>query len=632
MLDVVGVRLAAAFSALGAFAAGVVLAIHHPSHAQIAVAAFALWCAAAAAWPRLWLFALPACLPAASLAPWTGWIVFDEFDLVVLGAAAAGFLSLARRGTAQEGPAGSRRRFVLTLLCTLTAPLAIAHGLAFSGDGPVGWYDGYSSPLNALRVGKGLLYALLLLPLTRHAIRGSEYVAMRTIATGMLAGIGIVVAAIVSERAIYIGLFDFVHPYRTTALFWEMHVGGAALDGYLALTWPFVAWAVLRSRTGWRWAALAALALLVEYACLTTFSRGLYLGVAGGLVLLFLGLARRTIPPTLPPWRRRADLILAAALLAQLAGVIGTESFMRARVRETGDDLTRRLQHWSRGVALLRTPTDWWLGRGAGRIPAEYAGSVPKDEFPGSARVVYDIDGGRLVLRGPRHVEALAGRYALTQQVAVEPGYRVAFDAHVDRPQRLGISVCSMHLLYEGVCQRAVLNILPGAASWQRLSAALVGPPIRGSSALPYEATFAIAALDVDARVELDHITLGYDRDLNLLRNGDFSEGLAHWFPVARNYFVPWHIDNFYLELLIEQGVLGMAAVLLLLGSALATLLSARQRDSPATPYLTACLVSALLVGTVSSLLDVPRVAFLLFFLALISIELDWKHGERRSS
>jgi len=77
-------------------AAGVVLAVHHPSRPGIALAALALWGAAAARWPRLWLFVLPAALPAANFAPWTGWIVFDEFDLVVMGAAATGFAALAR--------------------------------------------------------------------------------------------------------------------------------------------------------------------------------------------------------------------------------------------------------------------------------------------------------------------------------------------------------------------------------------------------------------------------------------------------------------------------------------------------------------------------------------------------------
>ena len=631
-----GLRLAAALVAAGALAAGVILAAHHPSRPGVALAALALWVAAAARWPRSWLFVLPAALPAANFAPWTGWIVFDEFDLVFMGAAATGFAALARSAR-DLGPPGaahdrgdlSRRQLVLLLLCAAAGTFAALHGLTVVSGQSMGWYDEYSDPLNALRVGKGPLYALLLMPLMQHELRRSGDDAFRRVAAGMLAGTAIVVVAVLMERTAYPGLFDFSQPYRTTALFWEMHVGGAAIDGYLALAWPFVAWAVLRSRTAWRWALSAVLALLVGYACLTTFSRGLYLGVLGGIGMLYIGLARQATRPTLPPWRRRADLMLVLALLAQIAAVLGTESFMRARMKDAEGDFAKRLVHWQRGVRLLDGASDWAFGRGSGRLPAEYSRSVPEDEFPGSAQAVADIAGARLILNGPGHIEALAGRYALTQRVPAESiAYRAAFDVHVDKPVRLGVSVCAMHLLHEGACQRAEAEILPVAAPWQRISLPLAGPRLPGDiRALP-TAVFAITVLDANARVELGRVTLGDENVSDMLHNGDFSQGLAHWFPLAKNYFVPWHIDNFYLEVLIEQGVAGLATVLLLLASALATLLSTRHRESPAAPYLAASLVSALLVGTVSSLMDTPRVAFLLFFLALLSIQRSTARSE----
>src|SRR5579871_125985 len=35
-------------------------------------------------WPRIWLFAVPALLPAFDLAPWSGRFFFNEFDAFVL--------------------------------------------------------------------------------------------------------------------------------------------------------------------------------------------------------------------------------------------------------------------------------------------------------------------------------------------------------------------------------------------------------------------------------------------------------------------------------------------------------------------------------------------------------------------
>lgn len=630
-----GCRALAALVAACALSAGLVLASNHPAHPALAAAALAAWIAAAMRWRRLWLFVLPAALPAANFAPWTGWIVFDEFDLVLLGAATAGFAAMARSGPdPHPTPAAPERdgrqpwRLVAPMLCAATMLGALLHGLAAGGVEPTGWHDGYSDPLNALRVAKGPLYALLLLPLLRHELRRATGEVVRRVGAGMLAGIGVVVVAVVVERTGFPGLLDFSRPYRTTAWFWEMHVGGAAIDGYLAMAWPFVAWAVLRSRTPLRWALWAALALLLGYACLTTFSRGLYLGILGGICTLFFSLRRRSDRPVLPAWRRRADWMLVAALLMQAAAVLGTESFMRTRVNDVEGDFAKRLVHWQRGLRLLSGPLDWSFGKGTGRLPKEYAASVPEDELPGAARAVSDGAGTRLVLEGPPHDESLAGRYALTQRVPPAPTtYRATFDAHVDKPVRVAVSVCAMHLLHEGTCQRAVATLVPGAAYWQQVGLPLVGPRLPGKPRALPTAVFAVTVLEANARVELVRITLGDERVADALSNGDFSRGLAHWFPVASNYFVPWHIDNFFLELLIEQGVVGLAAVTLLLVVALARLLSPRQRDSPAAPYLAASLVGALLVGTVSSLLDMPRVAFLLFFLALLSTELGTARG-----
>ncbi len=39
-----------------------------------------------------WLLLLPALLPIVDLAPWTGWLTFEEFDIFVLGAAAGAWL------------------------------------------------------------------------------------------------------------------------------------------------------------------------------------------------------------------------------------------------------------------------------------------------------------------------------------------------------------------------------------------------------------------------------------------------------------------------------------------------------------------------------------------------------------
>jgi hypothetical protein len=92
---------------------------------------------------------------------------------------------------------------------------------------------------------------------------------------------------VVWERLAFTGLANFSSDYRATGLFWEMHVGGAALDAVLALSVPFAVAALVTARVPWRW-AVAALAAGAG-ACtrhLVTFSRIVYLAVPLGVLVL----------------------------------------------------------------------------------------------------------------------------------------------------------------------------------------------------------------------------------------------------------------------------------------------------------------------------------------------------------
>src|SRR5665647_702455 len=317
--------------ALGSLSAGAALAWHHPLWPMAVLAIFGLWCLMVVWRPGVWLFALPACLPFLNFSPWTGWLVFDEFDILLLGALAGGY---GRLGGSFRSGARTGMPVVfwgLVLLLAGTGLLALYRGFADAGGFAFDWFAGYSDPLNSLRVFKSLGFALLLIPLLQHELVQSRALAGQRLATGVVTGLTVVTLAVVWERAAFPGLLDFSTNYRTAALFWEMHVGGAAIDAYLVLTAPFVVWALVSAHRPIPWAGAAALALLMGYACLTTFSRGVYLAVALSLVLLgmllwaqksnfnlreFLGRVwRRHVPEG---WRAKAGLMLVLALVAEV--------------------------------------------------------------------------------------------------------------------------------------------------------------------------------------------------------------------------------------------------------------------------------------------------------------------------
>ena len=121
----------------------------------------------------------------------------------------------------------------------------------------------------------------------------------------------------------------------------------------------------------------------------------------------------------------------------------------------------------------------------------------------------------------------------------------------------------------------------------------------------------------------MDDVKLVGQSSSNLLANGDFSAGLSHWFAAAQGYFVPWHLDNLFLEILVERGLFGLLAWLTLVGYALWHLVLGRASLAPLTPYVVASLMAVLLVGLVSSVMDVPRVAFLFWLLLFLAVQLS---------
>ena len=679
-------RSAMLLTALACLTAGALLALQHPVAPAAAVALFVL-AALVMAWrPGGWLFVVPAALPMLNFAPWTGGLVVEEFDLLVLAAAGGAHARTAlSRVAGRASPLHSSfvwKAFAgAALLFGLVSTVSLGRGVAAAGGLGFGWFQGYTEPLNSWRVFKSLVGVALLWPLLRCQIRIDAPSAVRALVNGMLVGVAIVGSIVVWERAAYPGAFNFSSPYRATALFWEMHVGGAAIDAYLALATPFVAWALWSAQSRLRWCMAAVLALLTGYACLTTFARGLYFAVAVPLTLLGVVIATRRAGDRvhalvlrtlaigaallaaaaaltfafafeewghaglglmllcaagvgwaagwrLRPIRRRsvAAMMLVLALLLEVAAVLGLGTFMRERIAASEDDLGGRLVHWHNGIGLLRGAPDWWWGIGTGRLPAEYAARVPRGEFPGDVRFVPGAPSqGSVMVLGPKTREDIRGSLALTQRVELHAGrpHRVELDVHVERAATVLIQVCEMHLLYPRECQRALLRLMPEVPRWRHLAVNLRGPSLAiGESAWQRAAVFSVAVLNPGGAAEFDNVSLLDPASRELLANRDFSQGMVHWLPVAQSYFLPWHIDNFYLELLIERGLPGCLALCACLAIAIACLLGRSGRTTPVAPFLAASLCGALCVGVVSSLMDVPRVAFLLLLLVVFSVEL----------
>jgi len=571
--------------------------------------------------PAAWLLLLPTALVVFNLAPWTGRFFIDEADAWLL-ATVAGHLwhpAPPRAPTARHGDA------LMVVFGALVVGYAVSVALALWPWPPLdaNALNNYYSPYNVLRVSKSLFWAVLLWPVLQatHA-RGHDV--RHGLVSGVLLALCGVTLTILWERGAFPGLFNFTDDHRVTGSFAAMNTGGAALDGFLALAVPLIVWLPRRGARIWLWAAVV-LTVLAVYAVLMTYTRSTYAALVLATAILLLFAARRegARPRALPALAAGLALLASGGLLYSVlqGGYIGS------RFATVERDSATRLDHWRLALdQMTPEPLTLWFGMGPGRFPGVYfwhalhqtASATPANPappVPANYRLVNDGDARVLTL-------GFGDPLYLDQRVAFDPEqtYRLAARYRSEDPQiHPRITLCEKTLLYSYRCawydlaaetdddgwRRAAHEIVPArqAPSWQParirvVSIALVGRPT--------------------AVLELAELSLRDCDGREWLRNGTFTQGLDHWFPVVDNYW-PWHIENMLVSAYFETGLWGAAVFVLLLSVVATRLMWRAWRGDPVAPLFLASLVAVLTVGVFSSLFDDARLGVLLWLFFVIA-------------
>ena len=131
--------------------------------------------------------------------------------------------------------------------------------------------------------------------------------------------------------------------------------------------------------------------------------------------------------------------------------------------------------------------------------------------------------------------------------------------------------------------------------------------------------SFSIYNLQKDSYVDIDNIRLLDPAGVNVIANGDFSQGQARWYFTVDDH-LSWHTQNMWIHLLFEQGWFGFVLMLALVIYLLKRLGVAAWSGSPQPLIMLSSLSGLLVIGVNDSLFDAPRLTLLFWVLVFFSL------------
>lgn len=578
-----------------------------------------LFASAVAIWikPVTALAIIPAALPILDLAPWSGRFYLDEFDALLAVTLATGYARTA----------ASR----ITLHPTLKIALALLMASFFASTliALIPWqmpdanaFTSYFSPFNALRIGKGLVWAILFIQLVQRLDIDTANT-FKWFAWGMTLGLAAVAATMMREKIMFGGLLNFSSDYRATGPFSAIHTGGAYIEAYLVAAAPFLIFLTLHTRS-WLLRLLGPVLLLAStYALMATISRSGFAAyaIACGLAFLtaFAGPGRKLV-------RLGLAIFLAGAALA-VAIPLMSGSFVQQRISSSANDFSARQAHWADGLAIrddsLLTKI---FGMGIGRFPITHYLSSRELGSRTSIHALAEEPKNTFLRIAPGNT------LYVEQIVALEPQqhYLLRFDIRSAIPgAHIGVALCEKWMLASHRCatlQKATEPLLRNnpnsqqSNDWQALEYTIDSGDIgsnEGFGKRPIKLSFYSS---VPAIVDLDNIRLAKTPGSELIANGDFSHSMDRWY-FATDHDLAWHLHSTPIAILFDQGWFGLLAWGAFAAIALGITTRAALRGNPLAGVSTAAMIGYGIVSLLGAVIDAPRFLFLCIVLATLAAQ-----------
>ena len=557
---------------------------------------------------QCWLLVLPSLLVAVDLTPWTGRILVNEFDFFVLitVALALGMGRVSYRFIQQPKVATA-----LTVL--LVAQLiAISRGVAFFLEEGEGEFFLYHSLENVLRVSKGFWEALFLLPLLEYE-RSKNQDWGKYFFYGMLLSGVVFILIVFWERLAFPGLFDVRTDYRITGLFSGMLLGGAMVDGYLAMVFPFF-WFCFRRNNPVIFQWIGSILLVGGLYCvLVTYTRSTYLAVLLGFIsLIYVSkdsqffFIKSLFLKVLP---------IGVGILIILSFLGG--DFVKSRFSTVGEDLLKRVNHWEHALHLMgESPINYILGAGLGTYPKLYFEESNESSFilkqgsqeEGFIRLIPNQRSGELYIR-QRFLMEESNNYTVSVKVRTQQ----------ESTERLLIELCERNILpFLHECPTVILVIPPTKGAWVELEKDinLSGyHSLMVNSLRPTE--ISIMNRGLHQHVDITEIKILGSSQTSLLKNTDFSNGFDYWFYSSGTHLA-WHVKNQLLAVFFEGGIVGLFAFGYVLSILIRQCSDMLLKRNVYAIIFSSSLVAMAIVCLFDSPLDDPRISWLFYLFAFV--------------
>jgi VanZ family protein len=576
--------------------------------------------------PYAWLVVVPALLPVMDFTLWTGRFFFDEFDLLIMTTLAFYFWQKPQRHIPSLLSLPS---ILLLAVFSLLYCASLFKGLWPLPAIDANAFNNYYSHYNSLRVGKGFIWSLMLLPLFQLTIRryrDAEYY----FAYGILLGLSGVSLFAVFERLTFVSLFDFTSDYRINSLFSTMHAGGGHIESFLMMTLPFITILFARSSHSFLRNLLGfGLFIIALYTLLVTFSRGGYIGFFIGFLVLLGAL--------LISFRKQLRITTSALLFVPMAAIcffmikpvlLGDVAQHRFSLLE--QDRDSRAHHWRDALNIRdNNATTSLFGMGLGSYPRTFFWLNNENTHPATYEIANQKNNNNFLrLHGG---DALF----LGQYLNIEPHttYRLLLDLRGDVDNlTLSTSLCEKSIQYSFRCRS--VSSSAGNNQWEHIELALnsndVGEHVAGGLLKrPVQLTF-YNGNGIGRLLDIDNVQLLDPQGKNLLANGDFRHGTDFWFFATEKHN-PWHIFNFWIHMLFDQGWLGVSAFFLLFANAIYACCRKTSQHSVFAAILISSFSGFMVVGFVDSPFDAPRLTllfFLLLYFALLRTPQIWSKAQ----